>query len=411
MGRKTTSQTGVRVREHPTRKYRGKPDKYFIIRYYNSILKRYFEEGAGWSSERMTAQKAAKIRSELLGNIKTGQGPKTLQEMRRADLEAEKDRQREAEKEERLNISLDTVAQEYLAGLNKSTQLANTSRYENHIKPVFGNVPLRQIDPLSLERFKRKLAKKGLAPKTIHHTLTIIRTIFRKAIAWGYYNGTVPTSRIDFPRVSNRRLRFLTHAEADRLLKELAKRSPMTHDQVLLALHCGLRSGEVRGLRWQDVDLKSKIIHLPTTKAGEAQQVYMTEPVKEMLLDRIPEGVKPEDYVFPDKEGGLQFKISDTFPRTVDALGFNDGLGTKDATYRVVFHTLRHTFCSWLAMQGTPLYTIQKLARHKTISMTERYSHLLPDQKQDAVRAMAEVFNNARTQKDTKAGSYEEVYR
>ncbi|MCL7486656.1 MAG: site-specific integrase [Desulfobulbaceae bacterium] len=351
----------------------------------------------------MNAQKAAKIRAELLGNIQTGKRPQSLKEMRLMDIEREKAEKQAAEKEEKLNISLDTVAQEYLAGLNKSTQLANTSRYNNHIKPIFGNTPLREIDPLSLERFKRSLAKKGLAPKTIHHTLTIIRTIFRKAISWGYYSGTVPTNRVDFPKVNNKRLRFLTHDEASQLLNELAKRSPMTHDQVLIALHCGLRSGEVRGLKWRDLDFKSKVVHLPTTKGQESQQVYMTDPVKEMLLERIPEDAKPEDYVFPDTKGGLQFKISDTFPRTVEDLGFNEGLGPRDATYRVVFHTLRHTFCSWLAMQGTPLYTIQKLARHKSISMTERYSHLLPDQKQDAVRAMAEAFDQKRQHDNTEA--------
>jgi len=129
----------------------------------------------------------------------------------------------------------------------------------------------------------------------------------------------------------------------------------------------------------------------------------MTDQVKDMLLERISDDARPENYVFPDKKGGLQFKISDTFMRTVEDLGFNKGLEPHDATYRVVFHTLRHTFCSWLAMQGTPLYTIQKLARHKTIAMTERYSHLLPDQKQEAVRAMAEVFSNSRNPE--KAGA------
>ena len=123
-----------------------------------------------------------------------------------------------------------------------------------------------------------------------------------------------------------------------------------------------------------------------------------------MLLERILKDARPEDYVFPAKKGGLQLKISYTFMQTVEDLGFNKGLDSRDATYRVVFHTLRHTFCSWLAMQGTPLYTIQKLARHKSIAMTERYSHLLPDQKQDAVREMAEIFNNTRTQvSQTKA--------
>jgi integrase len=400
MGKKITSQTGVRVREHKTRKYRGKPDKYFMIRYYDSVRQKYREEGAGWSSKKMTAQRAANIRAELLGNIKTGNRPQSLKEKRGMDIERENAGKRTAEKEERLKITLDSVAQDYLAGLDKSTQLANTSRYNKHIKPVFGKSLLRQIDPLSLERFKRKLFKKGLAPKTVHHTLTIIRTIFRKAIAWSIYDGSVPTNEIKFPKVNNKRLRFLTHEEANKLLNELAKRSPMTHDQTLIALNCGLRAGEVRGIRWQDIDLKSKIINIPITKTGEAQQAYITDQVKEMLLERIPDDARPENYVFPDIKGGRQFRTSGTFMRTVEDMGFNKGLDSKDATYRVVFHTLRHTFCSWLAMQGTPLYTIQKLARHKSIAMTERYSHLLPDQKQDAVQEMAKNFNKARIQEE-----------
>ncbi|MDX2433774.1 MAG: hypothetical protein QNK14_04085, partial [Desulfobacterales bacterium] len=87
MGKKITSQTGVRVREHKTRKYRGKPDKYFMIRYYDSVRSEYREEGAGWSSKKMTAQRAANIRAELLGNIKTGNRPQSLKEKRGMDIE------------------------------------------------------------------------------------------------------------------------------------------------------------------------------------------------------------------------------------------------------------------------------------------------------------------------------------
>lgn len=56
--------------------------------------------------------------------------------------------------------------------------------------------------------------------------------------------------------------------------------------------------------------------------------------------------------------------------------------GPKD---RVVFHTLRHTFGSWLALAGTDVYRIKTLMRHKTITMTMRYAHLLPDATRDAV--------------------------
>ena len=111
MGRKITSQTGVRVREHKTRKYRGKPDKYFIIRYYDSVRKVYREEGAGWSSQNMTATRAAGLRAEILGNIKAEKRPQSLKEMRGMELEREQADRQSAEKEERLNITFDTVAQ------------------------------------------------------------------------------------------------------------------------------------------------------------------------------------------------------------------------------------------------------------------------------------------------------------
>jgi integrase len=63
---------------------------------------------------------------------------------------------------------------------------------------------------------------------------------------------------------------------------------------------------------------------------------------------------------------------------------------------KVVFHSLRHTFASWLAIQGTPLYTIKELIGHKSIVMSERYAHLIPDQKIEAVKLLAEKFSSDR---------------
>lgn len=52
---------------------------------------------------------------------------------------------------------------------------------------------------------------------------------------------------------------------------------------------------------------------------------------------------------------------------------------TIDPLYKVVFYTLRHTFASWLVMQGVPLYNVGKMLGHKTTIMTQRYAHLSPD--------------------------------
>lgn len=69
---------------------------------------------------------------------------------------------------------------------------------------------------------------------------------------------------------------------------------------------------------------------------------------------------------------------------------FNNGV--TDPRQKITFHTLRHTFASWLAMQGTPILTIKELLGHQSLAMTERYSHLSPDQKKEAVNGIEAMF-------------------
>jgi len=69
---------------------------------------------------------------------------------------------------------------------------------------------------------------------------------------------------------------------------------------------------------------------------------------------------------------------------------FNNGV--IDRRQKITFHTLRHTFASWLAMQGAPILTIKELLGHQSLAMTERYSHLSPDQKKEAVNGIEAMF-------------------
>jgi site-specific recombinase XerD len=67
---------------------------------------------------------------------------------------------------------------------------------------------------------------------------------------------------------------------------------------------------------------------------------------------------------------------------------FNTNVDSKDRQNRVVIHTLRHTFASHLAINGTPIYTIQKLMNHRDINMTLRYAKLAPDSGKDFVSGL-----------------------
>jgi len=136
----------------------------------------------------------------------------------------------------------------------------------------------------------------------------------------------------------------------------------------------------------------------PKNKANRT--AYMTEAVRNMLKERLPED--PNELIFKDRDHGGEIKfVSKTFDRIVKRLGFNNGV--TDSRNRVVFHTLRHTFASWLALEGNlggnSILTIKELLGHKTLAMTERYSHLIPDMKRQAVLSLEQSFNQKRNGK------------
>jgi integrase len=166
--------------------------------------------------------------------------------------------------------------------------------------------------------------------------------------------------------------------------------SPQVHDQALISLNCGLRYSEIAKLTWADVDLDNEFIKVRDAKAGD-RHAYITKSVKETLerLNKVNQ-YKPNNLIFTGKQKNQQKQVSSTYYRKVNNLKFNEGI--FDSRQKVVFHTLRHTFTSWLAIQGTSLYEIKELLGHKSIEMTERYAHLLPDVKRKAVNRLAETF-------------------
>lgn len=95
---------------------------------------------------------------------------------------------------------------------------------------------------------------------------------------------------------------------------------------------------------------------------------------------------KSESYLFTDTKGKrwAANRISSRFSTIIKDMGFNKNITDRKHTF--VFHSLRHTFCSWLAIDGVALFTIKELAGHSTIEMTQRYSKLTPDVKQEAMK-------------------------
>ncbi len=113
----------------------------------------------------------------------------------------------------------------------------------------------------------------------------------------------------------------------------------------------------------------------------------MTSAVKECLENKTPGD--PEELVFKGAKGSKITAISRTFEKTVKDLGLNKGI--KDRRMKVVFHTLRHTYASWMVQSGVDLYKVKELLGHSTISQTERYAHLSKDSLREAVKEFENV--------------------
>jgi len=390
---KGTNYPGVRYREHKTRKHGVKPDQYFFIRYQKDGKRK--EEGVGWASEGWTPSKVALKLAELKAAATTGEGESRLSEAR-AKAKAKKQQERaRREQEEKDNIPLSTYFDEiYYPAISqekkKAAHVREESLFRLWIKPTMGAKPFKDISTFDLERLKKNMLKAGRAPRSVEYALTTLGQIFRHAERLDYYQGDIPTTKVKKPKYDNKRVRFLSHNEAHNLLEILKGKSQETYEMALLSLHCGLRAGEVFSLTWKDVDLDHGLITLLDTKnKAKNRVVSMTADVKNIFM-QMDQGGK-QDLIFPDrKTGGIRKQISKSFPRSVTEAGLNEGI--EDRRQRVTFHTLRHTFASWLVMEGISLYDVKELLGHATLAMTERYAHLAPGRNKKAATTMEQVF-------------------
>jgi len=386
-----TKYPGIRFREHPKRKHGVQRDKYFAIRYQREGKRK--EEGLGWASQGWTLQKANARLSEIKENQRTGEGPQSLKEKRNLLKAERKKEQVEKEQNAKDNVSFNSFFNDVYcpAQINKksSSLKSELSYFKIWIAPVFKDKCFKDVSPFHCERIKKNMLDAGRAPRSLQYCFATIRQAWNMAKRDGLVNGETPTKYVSVPRIDNKRLRFLSHDEANILLEELKTRSTQLYSMSLLSLHSGSRASEVFGLEWNDVDLENGLLTLREAKAG-TRTVFMTKAVKSILESR--KQIADNKLVFSDRDGKKIKRISNSFARAVDAVNLNDHI--TDKRQKVVFHSLRHTFASWHVQSGTDLYTLQALLGHHSFAMVQRYAHLSDGALKKAVRGFEKRIND-----------------
>lgn len=265
---------------------------------------------------------------------------------------------------------------------NKPSEIASkTMILRQHLIPAFGGRSLHTLSQRDFEEYKAGKLAEGCAPKTINNHVAVLSRLLRVAEDWGLLERA---PRVKLLRVPDPEFDFFDFAETDRLI---AATDPEWRVAILFSLRTGLRQGELRALRWEDVDLVAKKVNvrraawndkIGTPKGGRSREVPLSEEVVRAL--RGARHLKG-DLVFSEVGGEMWTRNQMKWPLW---------RACKRAGLRPVrWHVMRHTFASHLVMRGHPLKAVQELLGHSDIRTTMRYAHLAPAATREAVESLS----------------------
>lgn len=284
-------------------------------------------------------------------------------------------------------ITLDTLANRYFE--DKKSTNERKQKYSNHIKPLIGNKQIENITKADIKKVINRVLDLGRSNGTANSVLSLISTIINHNIKQHDLKLINPCIGVSKLKDDNKRERYLTTDEIKKL-KDEVKENFFVNLFVEFALSTGGRLETILHIQKKDIDLYNKTVNLNNLKTKRRYTGFIQEDLILILKDYLP-SLNANDYVVTQK--GLQQKKADhkqihrRLKPILDRL-FNQGLKDDDITNRAVIHTLRHTFASHLAINETPIFTIQKLMDHSDIKQTLRYAKLAPDSGKNNVQRL-----------------------
>jgi integrase len=254
--------------------------------------------------------------------------------------------------------------------LKPSTVAGYGASLKAYLLPRFGDWRLSNIDRAALIALDQKLTRDGLSPATRNNIVLPLRTIIWNAVELGEHHG-----RPDFPKLNRVLSKVYEPPSAEDVEAVLAAADAHARVAFALAAYAGLRASEVVGLRWVNVNLATGLIFVReaitlgvvvTPKSGHQRAIPIAPP-----LQRILEEAKERRsslYVAPSRKnapwrthGGLR----NAFDRAVE----------RAKLPHARLHDLRHFFITQCFAGGAGGPTVQKLAGHCNLSVTQRYAH------------------------------------
>ncbi len=243
-----------------------------------------------------------------------------------------------------------------------------------------------------LDQFGRqRKAKATSSSSTLNNRLTILSCMLKVAYDWRRI-ATLPCRIKLLPRDDQDEADFYDHETYERLVVASARLDPRYQAALLLGGDGGLRRGEILALRLEDIDFRAGHFFVRTSvyfkkevggiegapKGGKSKPVPSTPRLLAAL--KVCRHLRGEFVLYDDDNGRVTPKV---LRKWIERIEVAAGL---PKTGRL--HVLRHSYASHLAMAGAPARAIQELCRHSSLEITQRYLHLSPNAKKQAVEML-----------------------
>ena len=267
--------------------------------------------------------------------------------------------------------------------LREKTLAEYRRQFDRHVARPLGKRPLKDINRVDIAALVTRLGRKR--PYEANRVLSLISTIFGRAIEYGLYDDINPCTGIRRQK-EQRRDRFLQPDELPRFFKALEPESKTIRDFFMVLLLTGARKSNVLSMRWRDLDMDSRVWLIPgsESKNGEPLRVVLSDAAVKILQNRMM--ARSSFFVFPGKgKCGHYQDPKRAWERICKRAGITN----------LRMHDLRRTLGSYQAMTGAPLPVIGKSLRYKNSVTTEIYARLNLDQVRESIeKATAAMMGN-----------------
>ncbi len=278
--------------------------------------------------------------------------------------------------------------------LRPSTRDRYRRHFRLYVDPKLGGRSLESVTKADIKTLLADMRAAGKGPATLEAVARLLHRLFAVAVEEDRIAKN-PVSRVEVEKVAPREPHFLTQDEVRRIAEEVPE-----HYRALVSFLAwtGLRIGEASALRVKNLDLTVRTVrvienspevggrkYIGPTKTAKPRTVRFGAGLAAILKAHLAEygtPLDPESFVFTSLEGG-QVRQNNFRKRIFQPAAKRAGINPMPTV-----HDLRHTAASLMARAGWSMRDAQEQLGHSHATMTDRYTHLFPEDREQKIAAL-----------------------